>query len=716
MGKNITFYGVETNNLKNIDVAIVKNSLNLIVGPSGSGKSSLAYDTIAQIGLHEYCSMYNDDVNEATYKVSQYNNITATVPMRQNNNNRNMKSTIGTYFGLNSKLITVFSVILGMPESFFVLNKSENVCNCCHGLGYIEILDISKIINYNKSIKENPFKCWHRYSDFYVQIINKFCIEKHIDSSKTYEELTEQEQNMLLYGESEKKYQISYKQSGGKSTRTTKFFGVLTEIPMRKNYVIPHSYYSYTVCPVCEGRKYSEEHLKYKIEEISIGELMMMPFDKLAMFINTLEEKVAYDKVKVLLRDCRMFINQANDLNLKYLSLNRTIPTLSGGELQRLRLAQVFRTQLTNLTIVLDEPVAGLSGLEREAVYRNIIKLIKDHTLVVVDHSDLFVDNAKKIIVLGNGGGKNGGSIIDSEKYLAEQNVKFIVEKKPIEQMIHVKMKENIYHYKGIDIMVALNRTNLISGPSGIGKTTLIKEYLLRYFDKYIYMSQKAILGNQNSNVASLLGISTMIYKYFAEKFEKDKSFFSNISGKEGACSACNGAGYIEYENGKLMCGECNGSGFNKKLSNYVIDEKSIIDVWDMTIDEALEFLKKLEKKFVSVMYSAQHLALGHLKIGQATSTLSGGENIRVKLLQLGGTSANVIGVDEPFKGLNPTEIQQVMKYLIDLCNHNKTLLVVDHTEKIQNCFDNRICIGLEDSKIVGKDEKENDFNINGCF
>lgn len=707
MEEGIIFCGVETNNLKNIDVIIKKNALNLIIGPSGSGKSSLAYDTIAQIGLHEYFSMFNDDISEVTYKVSQYKNMTATVPIRQSNNNRNMKSTIGTYFGLNSKLATVFSVILGKPESFFVLNKDENVCDCCHGLGYVEKLDISKIINYNKPLKENPFKCWHRYSDFYIKIINKYCIEKGIDSSKTYEELTEKEKKLLLYGESEKKYQINYKQREGKNSRTTKFFGVLTEFPMRKNFVIPHSYYSYIICPECKGRKYSEEHLKHKINGISIGELMLMPFNDLEMFMKKLEKESTYEKVRILLKACLSFVKQANDLNLKYLSLNRTIPTLSGGELQRLRLVQVFCSQLTNLIIVLDEPVAGLSGLERDVVYRNIIKLTKNHTLVVVDHSDLFVENAKNIIALGNGGGKNGGNIINEKEYLAEQNMTLDIEKKPIAQTMHVKMKGNIYHYKGIDITLALNRMNVISGPSGIGKTTLIKEYLSRYFDRYTYISQKQILGNQNSNVASLLGISTTIYKYFADNFDKDKNFFSNISGKEGACGCCNGSGYIEYENGKLMCGECNGSGFNRKLSKYKINEKSILDVWNMTIDEALEYLKIVGKKVVNVLSSAQYLALGHLKIGQATLTLSGGENVRMRLLKLEGVNANVIGVDEPFKGLNPIEIQKVMKYLMNLCDNNKTIVVVDHTESIQGYFDRHICIELKCDEIVEREEGE---------
>lgn len=703
MTGDIVIKGIETNNLKKIDVVIKKHVINLIIGPSGSGKSSLAYDTIAQIGLHEYMSMFSDDIVETTYKVTEYNNMTATVPIRQNNYNSNIRSTIGTYFGLNSKLAIVYASMLDMPESFFLLNREENACEYCHGVGYVEELDVTKIIDYNKPLNKNPFKCWQRYGDFYSKIIERYCEEKGIDASKTFDQLSASERNIILFGESEKKYQIIYKHGKGRSSRTTKFFGIMTNVPMRKNFEPAKRFYSHVICTHCKGMKFSKEHLKHKICNISIGELMLVPFSKLEPILKKMENQAKYKDIRVLLRTCITFVEKANQLNLNHLFLNRSIPTLSGGELQRLRLVQVFNSQLSDLVVVLDEPLAGLSGVEKRKIYENIINLSSKHTVIVVDHSDLFVKVAENIIALGVGGGQAGGRLIDVNKYLAEQRKIPLIEKLPIDDIIHVKMNTNIHNYSGVDVSFAINRINVVSGPSGIGKTTLIGEYLPRFFDSYVYINQKQIVGNQNSNVATLLGISIYIYKYFADIFDKNKNFFSNMSGKEGACPACDGAGYKDYGNHRLRCGKCNGYGFNTRLINYKIDRMSIFDIWNMTIDQGAAYFETIDKKIVKILSAAKKLALGHLKIGQATTSLSGGENIRIKLLKLENSTADVVGIDEPFKGLNPTEINEIMKYLVEIRNQGKTVIVVDHTDIVKQCFDKHIIIETNNGEIREK-------------
>lgn len=697
MADKIFINGIETNNLKGIDISLEKNSINLIIGPSGSGKSSLAYDTIAQIGQHEFLSMFADDVQEPSYKVKSFSNMVAAIPIKQTNHNNNTRSTIGTYFGMNRSIGFIYAALLGLGEDLFVLNKESNLCEHCHGLGVVTALDENKIVDYNIPIEKNPFRCWNRYKDFYSQILIEFCKDNNIDSKKTFRELTTLEKQLLLHGESKVKYSIKYKKTNAYSRRTTKFFGVLTGNPMLINHSVGKIYYSDIVCEHCKGEKYSPEHRQYKIYGLSIGEFMSTPFKELLGILSQMVSDVKDDRLIFSLKTMYGFVKKSVELNLGHLFFHRSIPTLSGGELQRLRMVQVFNTQLTDLLIVLDEPLAGLSGDEKKAIYENIIDLSKHHTLVVVDHSDIFVNESKKIIALGEKGGSDGGFIVDENTYLKsqKQNRDFNVFKS--DRMIHIKLTSSIYGYKGVNVNFANECLNLVTGHSGVGKSTLLREYLPQFFEHYSYINQKPLNGNKNSSVATALDIFGNISDVFAKKHKKDRRFFSNLTGNDGMCPVCQGAGYIEYgyEQNKIRmeCQECEGTGFNKILKKYKVHDKSIFDIWKMTIDEACEFFKPLDSKIYKVFKTASSIMLGHLKVGQATSTLSGGENIRVKILKSSKSTAKYLGIDEPFKGLSSSEIYNVVLYLDELRKNGKTVIVIDHTQGIEKYFAHQVIL-----------------------
>ena len=697
MGERIFINGIETNNLKGIDVVLEKNSINLVIGPSGSGKSSLAYDTIAQIGQHEFLSMFADDVQEPSYKVKSFSNMVAAIPIKQSNHNNNTRSTIGTYFGMNRSIGFIYAALLGVGEELFVLNKESNLCEHCHGLGVVTALDENKIVDYNIPIEKNPFRCWSRYKDFYSQILIEFCKDNNIDSKKTFRELTNSEKQLLLYGESENKYSIRYRKTNAYSRRTTKFFGVLTGNPMLVNHSVGKMYYSDIVCEYCKGEKYSPEHRQYKIYGLSIGEFMSTPFKKLLGILSQMVSDVKDDRLIFSLKTMYGFVKKAVELNLGHLFFHRSIPTLSGGELQRLRMVQVFNTQLTDLLIVLDEPLAGLSGDEKKSIYENIIDLSHRHTLVIVDHSDIFVNESNEIIALGEKGGNDGGFIVDYKAYLKQQNETKDLEVFKNGKEISVKLTSSIYNYKGVNVRFLEGCMNLITGHSGVGKSTLLREYLPQCFEHYMYINQKPLNGNKNSFVATALDIFGSISDIFAKKHKKDKRIFSNLTGNEGMCPVCQGAGYIEYgyEQNKIHieCQECEGTGFNKNLKKYKICEKSIFDVWKMTIDEACDFFKPLDSKIHKTLINASSIMLGHLKIGQPTSTLSGGENIRVKILKSSKTSAKILGVDEPFKGLSSLEIYKVVKFLESIRKNGKTIIVIDHTDNVSQYFAKQITL-----------------------
>lgn len=696
MKNDIIVTGIETNNLKNISVRLKKNAINLIVGPSGSGKSSLAYDTIAQIGLAELDAMYYDGISEPTYTVESYSNMCVTVPIKQINSNNNVRSTIGTYFSLNSCLAKIYSSLLELPYDYFVLNKTDNVCPQCLGVGYTKQLDPIKIIDYDKLIEQVPIRCWNRNKDFYQKILKQFCEEKGISASKKFKQLSDWEKKTILYGESQGKYNIKYKSSNRISSRTTPYYGIMTGKAMLKSFSPSACFFSELFCDKCGGQKYEEGHRKAKLCGFSIGELMLLPFENISEWVSTLRNEYDCSNIEFSLQQIEMFANKAVELNLGYLFLNRNIPSLSGGELQRLRLIKVFSSQLTDLLIILDEPLAGLSTVEKKIVYDNIKLIGKRHTLLIIDHHDMFINDAAIIIALGEGSGIKGGNIIDSVKYIEKQRYNYDADVLPVDELITLSMRSNVYMYRGVDIQIAKNRMNIITGASGVGKSTLLREYFPQLFDKYVYINQKPISGNSRSTVATDLDIHGKIAALFAKTFGIEKSVFSNMASAEGACKACGGTGFLvfgsEAQNSVILkCKDCKGTGFDKKTVKYKICGKSLQDIFGMTVDEAAAFFQNVSPSIFESLHSAQKLLLGHLVLGEKTSNLSGGENVRVKLLKSIKTNCPVFGIDEPFKGLNKEEIHTIILFLNDLIHRGRTIIVVDHEEQSFEYFSRRI-------------------------
>lgn len=235
--------------------------------------------------------MFADEVSEPSYKVRSFKNMVAAVPIKQSNHNNNMRSTVGTYFGLNRSIGLIYAVALGLTEDFFVLNKESNLCEECHGLGYVSKLDYNKIVDFNIPLRKVPFRCWNRYKDFFSQMIEKFCEKNKIDCNKTFRDLSDREKQLILFGESTEKYQVKYKKVNSLSSRTTKFYGVLTGNPMLPGVGIGKSFYSDFECECCHGKKYSPLFDEYKVEGLSIGEFMTIPFSELKSKIENIEKK-----------------------------------------------------------------------------------------------------------------------------------------------------------------------------------------------------------------------------------------------------------------------------------------------------------------------------------------------------------------------------------------------------------------------------------------
>ncbi len=706
MADLIQIEGIETNNLQSIDVSFEKKALNLIIGPSGSGKSSLAYDTVAQIGQHEYMAMFADDVAEPAYKVKSYTNMVAAVPIKQTNGNNNLHSTIGTYFGLNRSISFVFAALTGDSEDSFTLNRASNLCENCHGLGFVSVLDENRLVDYNIPIEKNPFRCWNTFKDFYRQILVAYCKDVGIDSAKTFRQLTADEKKELLYGEGKNKYKFQYKRTNGTSQRTSCYYGIMTGKPMMPKFTPASKFYADRECPCCHGQKYNQEANQFKVSDLSIGEFMTLPFSQLLPVVENMMESVKELRISFALDSILRFLKKAIDLNLGHLFFHRAIPTLSGGELQRLRMVQVFNAQLTDLLIVLDEPLAGLSGKEKKGIYDNIISLSKRHTVIVVDHSDAFVSKSKKLYALGPGGGMRGGKLIDAQAYLKEEAVPraFNITKSKV--LLSIDVTNPVFQYQGVKLSIMENSMNLIIGPSGVGKTTLLREYCPQQFEKYSYINQKPLANNKSSSVITALDLFGRVQDVFAKKTGKDRRLFSNQFGCDGACPICGGSGFIEYgydsrTKSTLPCEECEGTGFNRILKKYRVNNKTMFDIWNMTIDDAIEYFASLDPKIAEQLREASSILLGHLRLGQATGSLSGGENIRIKILKAAKSTASILGIDEPFKGLSPSEVYLVAAFFDRIRAKGKTILVVDHSSVAEQYFAKKIVLKNENGFLV---------------
>lgn len=709
MNGEIIIRGIQTNNLKDISISIEKNALNLILGPSGSGKSSLAYDTVAQIGMHELGAMYYDSVNEPEYKISSYSNMIVTVPIKQLNNNNNVRSTVSTYFSISPCLSKIYSSLLHMPYDYFVLNKSQNICSSCLGIGYNKKLDPYKIVDYDKTIEEVPIRCWKRNKDFYRQILELYCSEMGIPAKTKFRHLSNKQQQMILYGTSKTKYKIKYKVTNHFSTRTTLYYGPMTSVAMLKNFSPSDEFFSESPCEICAGEKFEIGHRKYKLCGYSIGELLLLSFDEILNWTKQLRIEYDCEDLEFSISQIEAFAKKAVELKLGYLSLNRTIPSLSGGELQRLRLIQVFNSQLTDLLIVLDEPLAGLSSTEKKAVYDNIIRLKQKHTLLIIDHQDMFIKEAENIIALGEGGGVNGGEIINAGQYILRQQKPFPFSLPEPDKLRRLSSTNSVYHYRGFDINIADGKLNLILGASGVGKSTLLREYFPQVFDDYLYINQKPFSGNIRSTVSTAIGVSNLITRLFAKQFNQEKTVFSNLAGAKGACKTCGGTGVVVFGSESqsqiiLPCKDCRGTGFSNSLLKFTIAQKSIQDILNMTIDEGIVFFSNVDKGILAILQNAQKLLLGHLQIGEKTQKLSGGENIRIKLMTALSSNKQVIGIDEPFKGLNNEEIYTVSLSLNERAKKGKTIIVADHEESAQKYFINRIVLINDNGVLTGKD------------
>jgi excinuclease ABC subunit A len=711
----IQYLGITTNNVKDIDLEIEQGNVVFFSGPSGSGKSSIVVDTIHKISEDEFFQLCNLREDISAYSIRDYDNILPSVCLQQENYNRNPRSTIATYFNIDIHFKELFSLVNNVSKIIFQFNTKNTWCESCNGLGTKQSPDLLAIIDYDCKIEDLPFRPW-RISDrdYYTQSLQQFCEEHAIDSSKKFQQLSNKQQEILLHGESAEKYKIVYCTNGRKHTKTAAYRGPVAELQKDfDNNKIAKSrvkYFGNSICGNCGGSRFLSSVSQYKLFGKSIGELYLMEVDALFEWIKQ-NEKQWKDKHELArpFRKIIRFLESLVRLNLNYIQLNRSIPSLSGGELQRLRLGKAITSHFTNFLYVLDEPTSGLHPSEWQTISDVVVELKKHkNTVIVIEHNEFLCRVSDRVVCVGPGGGKNGGYIVSPKEIknvVNEHDCRFF------QSTASVSICNAAYNnVQNLNIDIPLNTLIGVCGVSGSGKSSFLRGILPRFLEGTQYFSQSPILGNTYSIVATAVNILGDIEKLFVDSTNGKGEYFRFSSRGKGQCPNCLGRGIINEESaylpGAMICPTCGGQRFGADTYRYKIAGRTIFDYLNMSITELQNIISPNKStKLTKTLALLSSVGLGYLTLFQNTSTLSGGEAQRIKF------AANLLAykrkqtylLDEPFRGVDKANICNIRNVLYKLVEDGSTVFIAEHNPFALNFCSYLIEFGPASGKYGGK-------------
>ena len=646
------------------------------------------------------------------------------------------------------------------PHSFS-FNSPQGACPKCKGLGYVNIIDKNKIIpNDEKSIYEGGIVPLGKYKNSLIFWQIAAICEKYDSSLKTpIKNLPEEALDDILNGTDER-LQIK-NESLGTSNYFLSFDGLIKYIEIQQQSDASSQaqkwagqFVTTATCPLCEGHRLNKEALHYRIAGKNIADLADMDISELYEWVNHVEEYLSPQQRKIaaeILKEIRNRLHFLVDVGLDYLSLNRASATLSGGESQRIRLATQIGSQLVNVLYILDEPSIGLHQRDNTRLIQSL-KELRDmgNSIIVVEHDKEMMLEADYIVDLGPRAGRLGGNIVfaGTPKEMLKTDTltaRYLTGKKEIEfapQRRTGNGKKIILsgatgnNLKNVTVEFPLEKFICITGVSGSGKSSLINGTLqpiisqkfyrslqnplpyekiegLENIDKIVTVDQSPLGRTPRSNPATYTGVFADIRNVFVELPEakirgyKPGRFSFNIPG--GRCEVCGGNGYKTIEMNfvpdvLVPCEACHGKRYNRETLEVRFKGKSIADVLDMTINQAVEFFENIPS-IISKIKVLQDVGLGYIKLGQPSTTLSGGESQRVKLaaeLSKRDTGKTLYILDEPTTGLHFEDIRVLLSVLNRLVDKGNTVIVIEHNLDIIKCADHIIDMGPEGGKNGG--------------
>ncbi|MDX9811403.1 MAG: excinuclease ABC subunit UvrA [Bacteroidales bacterium] len=648
------------------------------------------------------------------------------------------------------------------PHSFS-FNSPQGACPHCNGLGEVSSIDVRKLIpDPELSIRKGGIEPLGKYRNVWIFWQIEAIAEKNGFTLDTpIKNIPEDALNKVLYG-SDEVLKLSNTPLGLTSNYFLTFEGVINFVGnaevingQKNGTKLSDQYVRYSVCPECEGTRLKKEALYFRIDDKNIGELSAMDIRELADFLSDVETRLS-DRQRAIaseiLKEIRSRLGFLLDVGLEYLSLNRGARTLSGGESQRIRLATQIGSRLVNVLYILDEPSIGLHQRDN----RRLIAALKElrdsgNSVIVVEHDKEMILSADYIVDMGPGAGRHGGEIVasgDPEEICKSDTLtaRYLNNRRKIEIPEHRRPGNGKFlilsgagghNLKNVDLVLPLGTFICITGVSGSGKSSLINQtlhpVLARRFhnsgkaalpyrdligaenlDKVIEVDQSPIGKSPRSNPATYTGVFTDIRKLFEQTTEaKIRGFGAgrfSFNVKGGRCEGCQGAGMKTIEMNFLPdvyvnCPDCNGKRYNRETLSVQYKGQSISDVLEMTINNAAEFFANVPSIYNKIK-TMQDVGLGYIRLGQQSTTLSGGEAQRVKLateLARRDTGKTLYILDEPTTGLHFEDVRVLLDVLNKLVNKGNTVVVIEHNMDVIKMADHIIDMGREGGKDGGE-------------
>lgn len=738
----IEIRGARENNLKNVSLRIPKRKITIFTGVSGSGKSSIVFDTIASEARRQLNETFSTFVRSFLPRYAQpdadaVENLSMAIVVDQKHLGGGSHSTVGTITDIYTLLRVLFSR-LGKPyvgtANAFSFNipsvravsqveiemdggKSEQreftlaggMCPECNGMGRKISVDLERALDRSKSLREGAVL----FPEFAVNSWgwNALMEGGLFDNDKKLADYSPEELDLLLYGKPYKvKMGVGAKafnltMEGVVARFTNKYIARDLKTYSERTQKSVEPFMTMGLCPLCKGARLNQTALSCKINGYNIADMVAMEVDDLIEVVRAIDDPAAGPVVAALTSRLQHMI----DIGLEYLSLNRETDTLSGGESQRIKMVKHLGSSLVDVLYIFDEPSIGMHPRDVHRLNELLQKLRdKGNTVLVVEHDPEVIKVADHVVDVGPLAGRQGGMIVFEGSYgellhAGTLTGRHMDQHEPVKSSFHPARgslpirNAHANNLKNVNVDIPMGVLTVVTGVAGSGKSSLIHQSFLHEHPDAIVIDQRAVGVSSRSNPATYTGIMDDIRKAFARANRVSPSLFSFNS--KGACENCQGLGVIYTELAfmdevKTPCEVCDGKRFKDEVLGYKLEGKSIVDVLGMSVQEALGFFKL--KEVARRLQAMSDVGLDYLTLGQPLSTLSGGECQRIKLASELHKQGSIYVMDEPTTGLHISDIGHLLAIINRLVDAGNSVIVIEHNLEIIKNADWIIDMGPE--------------------